>query len=116
MSTFAKKISFLNSPNIKTSHINKNRNEYLLPFFGIKNVQKNDTNTNNKELFDNDINQIIGALKFVDTLNLFMEDKDVNLLKDKITILVIYFLFSTKIIHPWWQFINSDNASSSIQK
>ena len=32
---------------------------------------------------NNDINQIIGALKFVDTLNLFMEDKDVNLLKDK---------------------------------
>ena len=38
---------------------NKNKNEYLLPFLGIKNVQKNETNTNNKELFDNDINQII---------------------------------------------------------
>ena len=35
------------------------------------------------QVTNNDINQIIGALKFVDTLNLFMEEIDVNKLKDK---------------------------------
>ena len=30
------------------------------------------------QVTNNDINQIIGALKFVDTLNLFMEEIDVN--------------------------------------
>ena len=53
---------------------NKNKNEYLLPFFGIKNVKKNDTNTNNKELFDNDINQII-----LNQTDLFKESNLINI-------------------------------------